>query len=350
MLKDTVGLEVIAKTFVFKKAPDSAVELSGDIPAEVIAPYREKALKHLAEHIELPGFRKGHVPADLALKKIGEVGVLEESVETFMQDFYPVLLEAHKVDAVGRPEIRITKLAPGNPVGLVVSAAVYPEVVLPKDWKTTGEKIPASLAALATDEEVDKTLESLRQSRKTKKEDGAEEVPELTDEFAKSVGAFTTVDELKTQIKKGIGEEKERAAKDARRGKIIDALLEKIQVEIPRIFVESELEKIMAQMHEDIGRMGLKFEDYLKHAQKTEEAVREEFREQAKKRAKLQLVLNKIADIEKIEAEKDAIEGETKHALEHFPQANPELVKIHIETVLKNEKVLQLLEGEKAST
>ena len=136
-----------------------------------------------------------------------------------------------------------------------------------------------------------------------------------------------------------------RAAKDARRGKIIDVLLEKTQVEVPKIFVESELEKIMAQMREDIGRMGLQFEDYLKHAQKTEDAVREEFREQAKKRAKLQLTLNKIAEIEKIEAEKEAVEGEIKHALEHFPDANPELVKVHIETVLKNEKVLQLLEA-----
>jgi FKBP-type peptidyl-prolyl cis-trans isomerase (trigger factor) len=56
--------------------------------------------------------------------------------------------------------------------------------------------------------------------------------------------------------------------------------------------------------------------------------------------------LNKIADTEKIEADKEAVDAEIKHALEHFPDANPELVRIHIETVLKNEKVLRMLEGD----
>ncbi|MDP4020876.1 MAG: hypothetical protein Q8P58_02445, partial [Candidatus Adlerbacteria bacterium] len=133
-------------------------------------------------------------------------------------------------------------------------------------------------------------------------------------------------------------------ARDKRRGKIIDALLEKVEVEIPRIFVESELDKIMSQMREDIARMGLKFEDYLKHANKTEEQLRADFKDQAHRRAKLQLTLNKIAAEEKVEPEAEAVEREMKHALEHFPNARPELVRIHIETVLRNEKVLQLLE------
>ncbi|HVV14812.1 MAG TPA: trigger factor [Candidatus Paceibacterota bacterium] len=343
-----MSLDEIAKSFAVTKLPDSEVELGGDIPFDTIVPYRARALKHLAEHAELPGFRPGHVPPDILLKKVGEAGVLQEAVEMFMQDFYPVLLETQKVDAVGRPEIAITKLAPENPVGLKIRAAVYPEIALPKDWKKTGDKITAEPAALATDEDVEKTIESLRQARKTKKEDGTEEIPEVTDEFAKSLGAFQTVDELKAQIKKGIGEEKERAAKDARRGKIIDALLAKTEVEVPRIFVESELEKILAQMREDIGRMGLKFEDYLKHSNKTEDAIRDEFRDQAKKRAKLQLTLNKIAEVENIEADKEAVEAEIKHAFEHFPEANPELVRIHIETVLKNEQVLRILEGDTA--
>src|SRR5438105_3003241 len=110
------GMEELAKSFASKKLPDSEVELTGEIPADTIAPYREQALKHLAEHVEMPGFRPGHVPTEMIVKKVGEVGVLEEAVELFMQDFYLALIEAHKVDVVGRPDIRITKLAPGNPV------------------------------------------------------------------------------------------------------------------------------------------------------------------------------------------------------------------------------------------
>jgi trigger factor len=101
-------------------------------------------------------------------------------------------------------------------------------------------------------------------------------------------------------------------------------------------------------MREDVVRFGVKYEDYLKQINKTEEELRKEFRDQATKRAKLQLTLNKIAADEKIEIDQAQVEQEMKHALEHFPDAKPELVRIHIETVLRNEKVLQLLEkGEK---
>ena len=331
----------ITGAFVLKNLPESEVELVGEVPYSAVEPYREKALKHIAEHMALPGFRPGKVPADMALKKAGELAVLEEAVELFVKDFYIELIEAHKVEAVGRPDIRVTKLAAGNPVGLTVRATVYPEVALPKNWKQLHEKVALEPALPASEEEVTKTLEDLRQSRKT-----GDTAPELSDEFAKSVGAFESLEHLKTQIHKGIGEEKTRKARDARRGKLIEALLEKSTLSVPRIFIESELEKIMSQMREDVKRFGMEFEEYLKKTNKTEEGVRNEFREQARKRAQLQLLLNKIAQEEKIEADETAVSTEIKHAMEHFPEANPELVKIHIETVLKNELALKLLEGE----
>jgi len=347
--------EELAKAFAVKDLPESAVEITGEVPAEVVAEYKDAALLHIAGELSLPGFRKGHVPPDVALKNIGEVAALEEAAELFVKDFYPELIELKKIEAVGRPDIRITKLAPGNPVGLVIRAAVYPEVNLPKNWKVIYEKIPLEDALPATDAEVEQTIESLRKSRavpptlteaEVKEGKKPEAVlPELTDEFAKSLGAFETVEKLKEQIKKGIAEEKQRAAKDARRSKIIDALLAETTVAVPAIFVESELDKIMSQMQEDVTRFGMTFEDYLKQASKTEQGIRNDFREQAAKRAKLQLTLNKIASDEKIEANKEDADAEMKHAMEHFPDANLALLRIHIETVLRNEKTLQLLEG-----
>ncbi|HEY5383570.1 MAG TPA: trigger factor [Candidatus Paceibacterota bacterium] len=357
MTKTDTHWEEVAKSFTFKELPESEVEFTGEIPADAINNYKDEALGHIAGELDLPGFRKGHVPGDIALKKVGEIAMLEESVELLVRDFYPQLITAHKIDAVGRPDIRITKLAPGESVGLTVRTAVYPIVNVPKEWKDVAKNIPLEAAEPATDEEVDKTIEDLRKSRAVppvapaiEGEDTPEAtepvLPELNDEFAKSLGAFTTVEELKTQIKKGIGEEKERAAKDARRGKIIEQLLEKTQVAVPKIFVESELDKIMSQMREDVARFGMSYEDYLKRVGKTEEAVRQDFYEQGAKRAKLQLVLNKLAADEKVEADSTAVDAEMKHAIEHFPDANLELLKIHIETVLRNELVLKMLEGE----
>ncbi|MSR70728.1 hypothetical protein EXS62_01675 [Candidatus Kaiserbacteria bacterium] len=334
----------IAKSFSLKNLPDSEVELVGEVPFAAIEPYRLTALTHIAEHLELPGFRPGKVPAEMAQKKVGELAVLEEAVELFVKDFYPELVTERAIEAVGRPDIRVTKLAAQNPVGLTIRATVYPEVTVPKDWKNLHTKIALEPSMPASDEEVAKTLEDLRQSRK--KDDV---VPELSDEFAKSVGAFDSLEHLKTQIHKGIGEEKARQARDVRRGKLIEALLEKAALSVPKLFVESEQDKIMSQMREDVTRFGMTLEEYFKKTNKTEEGVRQEFREQAMKRAKLQLVLNKIASEEKLEADETAVATEMKHALEHFPEANPELLKIHIETVLKNELALKLLEGEVAN-
>ena len=63
---------------------------------------------------------------------------------------------------------------------------------------------------------------------------------------------------------------------------------------------------------------------------------RNEFRDQARKRAKLQLLLNRMAEDEKVSADEAAVEAEIKHAMEHFPDAKPDLVRVHIETVLRN--------------
>lgn len=352
-------LEEIAKSFTRKELPDSVVELVGEIPVETLAPHRQHALEHIAKEVEMPGFRKGHVPADIALKKVGEVGVLEEAVEFCMRDLYPTLLETHKVGAVGRPDIRITKLAPGNPVGVTIHATVYPTIELPKTptggWQNFASKIEIETVSDVLDAEVDEALNKIRAARATVPAATTDPtlpaapaepvLPALDDAFAQSLGAFTDLADLKVKLKENMKQEKEQKAKEARRGKIIDALLEKTQVAVPAIFVDSELEKILGQMREDVQRFGLSFDEYLTRMQKTESQVREEFREQARKRAKLQLALNKLADDEKIEADKEAADAEMKHAMEHFPDARPELVRVHIETVLRNEKTLQLLEG-----
>lgn len=83
--------EAIAKAFTKKDLPHSEVEFVGEVPYDAVAPYREHALLDIAKEVEIPGFRKGHVPHDLVLKRVGEVSVLEEAVEHFVRDFYPEL-------------------------------------------------------------------------------------------------------------------------------------------------------------------------------------------------------------------------------------------------------------------
>jgi FKBP-type peptidyl-prolyl cis-trans isomerase (trigger factor) len=336
-----VTFEEIAKTFSRKELPDSEVELVGEIPFDDIAKLEAHALEHFQKELELPGFRPGHVPLDMVKKKVGDIALMEEQVEHFMQDFYPALLAAHDIDAVGRPSISITKLAPGNPVGITIKTAVYPTIALPKTWKELGKGVEIETVPDIIDAEVDEALEQIRKA-KTESDSAA---PVLDDAFAQSLGNFKDLAELKVKLRENMKAEKGQKAKEKRRGAIIDKLLKQADVAVPAIFVESELDKILGQMKEDVARFGMSYEEYLKNMKKTEDDLRKEFRAQATSRAKLQLLLNKIAEEEKIETDKDAVEHEMQHALQHFPDARPDLLQIHIETVLRNEKVLQLLEG-----
>ena len=343
----------VAKTFKIEKKPGSEIEISGEIPYEALIDFEKQALKNIAQEIEMPGFRKGHVPEDLVLKQVGELEVLQEAANMYLRELYPAIVEAHDIDAVGRPEIHITKLASKNPVGLHIHTTVYPVLTLPKDWKSIAAGVPAEPSVEVTDKDVEEALTSIRRAHAKANsqvpvapdaEVAEAELPALDDEFAKSLGNFLGVTDLTEKLRANMVEEKGQQARDKRRGKIIDALLEKVEVEVPQIFIDSELEKIIGQMKDDVSRFGLTFDGYLQQVGKTEDDLRKEFTEQATKRAKLQMTLNKIAADEKIDAEKADVDEEMKHALEHFPDAKQDLLRVHVETVLRNEQVLKMVE------
>ncbi len=334
----------IIKSFEVKELPESEVEISGEIPFETVQEYRTQALTAIASEMQLPGFRVGHVPTAMALQKVGEMAVFEEALEICLRDFYPELAISKKIDAIGRPDIRVKKLAPGNPVEITIRTATYPLIALPEDWRTIAKSVPVTAPAEVTEQDITGTLDVLRKQATHKHDNGEEHAPELDDAFAQSLGAFRDLAHLKEEITKGVSEGKAREAKDIRRGSIVDTLLEKSKMDVPRIFVESELEKIVARLRDDTARMGVSFEDYLKHVKKTENDVRNEFREQALKRAKIQLLLNKLANDEHIELAAEDVEREMAEALKAFPDANREALRVHIETVLRNEKVLENLE------
>lgn len=340
------NLETIVKQFTLKKLPDSEVELTGEVPFEALAPYRSEAIEHISDGVELPGFRKGHVPTEMLIKKVGEIAILEESVEHLMRDFYPLLITEHKLEAIGRPTVAITKLAPGNPVGLTVRTTLFPTFDLP-DYKKIAKSITKEPAKDISPEDIKTAVDAVRASHaKEKDEKGAPILPEVTDEWVKTLGDFKDVMDFDEKLKGHLTTEQEQKAKEKHRIKVTEAVMEKTNIDIPKIFVESELDKMLGQMREDVKRFGMTFEDYLSRSKKTENDIRKDFAEDAKKRAKLQLTLNAIAEKENIVVPAEEIEKEAQHIIEHFKDADRERVHIYVESVIKNEKVLSMLESQ----
>ncbi len=347
-----------------KKIEDSQIELSGELPAEEFAVHYARALKKLQETASLPGFRKGHVPEDMLEKTVGQAAVLEEAAELALADLYPRIVIAKKLDAVGRPAIGITKLAKGNPLGFKITTALMPEVELP-DYQTIAEKALQSFVHESTDvtnDEFDEFVKSLRmQYAKAEAQDAYDpnavspaqapatetSLPDLNDEFVKKLGAFESVEDFKTKARAHMEEQKKQKLNEKKRIAITDSIIEKTNIALPPVFVESELEKMTAQFKSDIERMGMKLEDYLKAIKKSVDDLRNEWREEAAKRAKLQLVLNAISEKENITVPPEEVKREAEHILEHFKDADRERVHIYAESVLRNEKTLQFLERQK---
>ena len=359
-----------------KKLPKSEVEIEGELEADIFEAYFERALKKLGENVEIDGFRKGKVPENVLLSKIPESHILEEMAEMALGEHYPKIIAdlpaqaGEKIIPISRPEISITKLARKNPLGFKIKTAVLPEMELPDYKKIAKETVSgitdAEKSVTVTDEEVENTILDIRKSRAPKihMAEGAEhvhkegethsedekmpepELPEFNDEFVKALGPFKDVADFKAKLKDNIKLEKENQFKEKTRLKIVERIIDETKVEMPEILVEVELDKILYQMESDITQMGLKFEDYLKHLNKTKEDLRKEFRNDAEKKAKLALVLNKISENEKIVADKEQVTQEVAMILEHYKDADPERAQMHAENVLTNEKVFQFLENQ----
>ena len=171
------------------------------------------------------------------------------------------------------------------------------------------------------------------------------DLPVFDDAFVQALGPFTDTEDFKTKLRENIKIEKENLAKEKTRLKIIEKIIADSTLEVPEILIEIELNKILQRMESDITQMGLKFDDYLKHINKTTDDLRKDFRTDGEKKAKLALILNEIAKVEKILADEEQVAKEVAQILEHYKEADPERARAHAENVLTNEKIFQFLEN-----
>lgn len=342
---------------------ETGVEITGSIPTEEIAKYRAKALKEFSDSLVIPGFRKGHIPEKNIIDKVGEMNVIEEAAEQALKDIAPEIIEKNAPNFVGRPNVSVTKLAPGNPVEFKIVVEVLPEFDLPDYKKIASKEMSAKDEPIEiADKEIDAVVEEVRKQRAhvayhqankdakdhSHKDEEVEKLkPEFNDEFVKTVGEFKDVADFRAKVKENLTKEKEQRGKEKKRGMLLEKLVSETKVAVPQSLVDHELSRMFSQFESDIAGMGLKVEDYLKHIKKTPEDLRKDWAADALKRAKLNLILDKIAEKEKIKAEKEEIDNEMKHLLEHYKDADPVQVALYVNRVLTVEKTIKFLEEQK---
>jgi trigger factor len=150
-------------TVTIKDLEKSQRELIVELSNEEFAPYIQKGAEALSAKIKVEGFRPGKVPLDILKAKIGEMGILEEAANIAIRKTIDEAIEKNTLDrqAIGQPQVTITKLAPDNPLEYKVVLSLLPTIALGK-YKDLNLKIEE---AKLDDKELDKALEELREMR-----------------------------------------------------------------------------------------------------------------------------------------------------------------------------------------
>lgn len=134
------------------------------------------------------------------------------------------------------------------------------------------------------------------------------ELPKLDDDFAKSVGDYQKLTDLKEHIKKQLNEQKKYESEREFEDLLMDNVSEKCSFEVPEVLIEKQLENMMKNLEEDLKARNMSLADYYKIIKTNEEKVRSEYRLIAEGQVKKELIIDKVIQDDKITATEDDVD------------------------------------------
>ncbi|WP_449537161.1 trigger factor [Ferdinandcohnia sp. Marseille-Q9671] len=139
----------------------------------------------------------------------------------------------------------------------------------------------------------------------------AKELPELDDEFAKDVDdEVETLEELKAKTRTRLEETKKRDAENNLKDTLIEKAAENAEIDIPEAMVNTELDRMVREFEQRLQMQGMNLDLYFQFSGQDENALREQMKEDAGKRVRINLTLEAIANAENIEVSEEEINEE----------------------------------------
>ncbi|WP_426319657.1 trigger factor [Microbacterium sp. E-13] len=353
-----------------EKLTPTRVKLHITVSPDELKPSIKHAYEHIAQDVQIPGFRKGKVPAPIIDQRIGRVAVLEHAVSEGLDTFYREAAAAHELRVLGRPSAEVTEWPNekdfSGDLEVTVEVDVRPEFDLPAFEGTTVEVDAVEVDEAAIDEELDRlrsrfgTLVTVDRPAATgdfveldlvATIDGAEidraegvsyevgsgellegideaiesltagedttfrsklvggdhageeaevsvvvkavkerELPEADDDFAQIASEFDTIGELRESLKERVGQQSAFTQGSAARDKLIETLLEQVEIPVPPQLIEDEVHNHL----EGEGRL-------------EDDVHRAEVAEASEKQFKTQMLLDKIAESVDVQVSQDEL-------------------------------------------
>lgn len=144
------------------------------------------------------------------------------------------------------------------------------------------------------------------------------EVPLLDDDLVKDSTEFDSVDEYKADIRKRLEENAEKRAETDVENKLFDALLEKMEAQVPQVMYDDRINEMLQDLSQRLAPQGISLEQYFKFTNQSLDDVKKTYEDQAKKQVDLRLALEKIVELENIAASEEDVEKEYSNIAESY--------------------------------
>ncbi len=177
--------------------------------------------------------------------------------------------------------------------------------------------------------------------------------PEVNDDFARSLGRFADLTELKESVKEGLTQEKKMKESQRARLEILDNIISQSKIEVPENLLANQLDIMVADFDQTLHGKGLELGLYLARIGKTQEDLKKGWTKDAEKQVKISLVLRKLAKVRNIKASQEEIEEMAGQAIQSAiasgeaiqDDIDPVKIKENVESRIVNEKALEYIES-----
>ncbi|HUD09545.1 MAG TPA: trigger factor [Patescibacteria group bacterium] len=269
---------------ILAKQDDGTIQLTITIPWGVVKKAKEEALEAYLASAQLPGFRKGKAPKKLVEKNINQDHLREETLRKLLPEGYVEALKEHALKPILNPKIHVEKLEDDKDWTFTAFTAEAPEIIL-GDYKDAVKKVTAKSKIIVP---------------------GKEPTQANFEDISK-------------------------------------AILETATVKIPKIIIDQEVDRLLAQTLDEVKRLGLTLDQYLASTGRNTEALRQEYEKKAENDIKLEFLLQKIAEAEKITVEEKEIDEAITQAKTDAEKQNLQNNRYLLASIIRQQKTLDFL-------
>jgi trigger factor len=287
--------------YKIKKLPKSSVEILVSIPKETIKEEYQKSFDRLQKELQVEGFRKGKVPTNIAKKHLSSQTVYQQVIQHLLPQIYEQVIKTENLTPIANPKIDLVKAKENEDWEIKILIAEKPIIDI-KNYKEVVKKAKADF----------------------KKDDIWVPGKDAT----KSSPSETAENE----------EKKEKVL-----NQILSELLKQIKFEIADLIIEEELNKRLSQLVDDVQKIGLTVDNYLKTKNLTLEQLKEKYSEEILNTYKLEFILQAIADLENINVEKEDLDKLFANIKDEKEKEQARQNAYFYASILRKQKTLDLL-------